>query len=199
MEQYQENIKLDILEKNENMTNYFFFRKYFNNDDIENIKQLAQKYPMIDGNISGIINKNYRTSQIRWLPLNSETQPIYNNLLNLAKRANREMWNFHITSMLDDLQFTEYNSSDEGHYDWHLDFGGRRTSTRKLSMVVQLSDPDDYEGGRLQFMINRDILDAPIEKGTVIFFPSYLMHRVTRVESGMRNSLVCWFHGPPFV
>lgn len=192
-------MEIDFLEKNDNMTNYFFFRKYFNDEQIEEIKEIAKNYKVIDGNVSGFVNKSYRSSQIRWLPLNYETQPIYDKLVKLAKKANKEMWKFHITNMKDELQFTEYNDEDEGHYDWHMDFGGKRSSTRKLSMVVQLTDPEEYEGGRLQFMMNRDIIDAPIEKGTVIFFPSYLMHRVTKVEKGKRNSLVCWFHGPPFI
>lgn len=190
---------MNLLEKNDNMTNYYFYRKYFNDQQVEDIKEIASYYPVIDGNVSGVINKSYRTSQISWIPLDETTKPLYENIIDLTKRANREMWNFHLSSMIDDLQFTEYKAEDEGHYDWHMDFGGNKSSTRKLSMVVQLSDPDEYTGGKLQFMINRDIMSAPKEKGTVIFFPSYLMHRVTEVESGKRNSLVCWFHGPPFV
>jgi PKHD-type hydroxylase len=80
-----------------------------------------------------------------------------------------------------------------------MDFGGYSTSTRKLSMVVQLTDPSEYEGGKLQFMINRSVLDAPNDKGTVIFFPAYLNHRVTQLTKGKRNSLVFWFHGPTFI
>jgi len=199
MEYQEENIKLDLLEKNDNMTNYYFFKRYFTNEQIEGIRELASHYPAIDGNVSGTINKSYRTSEINWIPLNKETHYLYENLLRLAKKANKEMWNFHLSTIKDDLQFTTYKAENEGHYDWHMDFGGERSSTRKLSMVVQLSDPDDYTGGKLQFMINREIINAPNQKGTVIFFPSYLMHRVTKIESGTRNSLVCWFHGPPFV
>lgn len=194
-----EEVKLDLLEKNDNMTNYYFFRNYFNDEQIGNIKEIAEMFPVIDGNVSGKIDKSYRTSSITWIPLNEMTKPLYESLLKLMKKANKDMWKFHITDMKDSLQFTEYLAEENGHYDWHLDFGGGRSSTRKLSMVVQLSDPDEYVGGKLQFMINRDIIDAPMGKGTVIFFPSYLMHRVTRVESGRRNSLVCWFHGPPFI
>jgi len=194
----KENIKLDFLEKNENMTTYYYYKRFLSDEQIEEIKRVAQNYSIIDGNVSGVINKSYRSSQIRWIPLNKETHPIYETFLNLAKKANQDMWNFTITDMLDELQFTEYRAEDEGHYDWHMDFGGRRTSTRKLSMVVQLTDPEEYKGGKLQFFLNRDIITAPKEKGTVIFFPSYLTHRVTKIEEGTRNSLVCWFHGPPF-
>jgi len=48
-------------------------------------------------------------------------------------------------------------------------------------------------------MINRSIITAPRDKGTVLFFPSYLTHRITNITKGVRNSLVSWFHGPTFV
>ena len=191
-------MEIDILEKNENLTNFYFFRKYLKNEEIDKIKIIAKNYNEIDGNVSGQIVESYRKSKIRWLPINDETKEIYEKLVKLAKNANKEMWNFHLSSIVDFLQFTEYSGDEEGHYDWHMDIGGRASSTRKLSMVIQLSDPGEYEGGKLQFMINRQIIEAPVEKGTVIFFPSYLLHRVTKVEKGWRNSLVCWFHGPPF-
>lgn len=190
---------LNLLEKNENLTNFYFFRRCLKNEEIENLKKISDNYPTIDGNVSGQIVESYRKSKIKWLPYNDETQEIYDKLINLAKKANNEMWKFHITNVIDQLQYTEYRSEEDGHYDWHMDIGGYSSSTRKLSMVVQLTNPEEYEGGKLQFMINRQIIDAPVEKGTVIFFPTYLLHRVTKIESGLRNSLVCWFHGPPFV
>jgi PKHD-type hydroxylase len=39
---------------------------------------------------------------------------------------------------------------------------------------------------------------APREKGTVIMFPSYLLHRVTPVTKGVRKSLVLWVGGTTF-
>ena len=190
---------MNLLEKNENMTNYYFFRSALKADEIEEIHNIAATCQEIDGNVSGKIDKTYRRSKIKWIKNNDSTHHIYKRLTDLMKSANKEMWNFHITTLEDNLQFTEYNADDQGHYDWHMDFGGYSTSTRKLSMVVQLTDPSEYEGGKLQFMINRSVLDAPNDKGTVIFFPAYLTHRVTQLTKGKRNSLVLWFHGPTFI
>ena len=111
------------------------------------------------------------------------------------------MWLFHITNIKDKIQLSEYKadpSGKNGHYDWHMDVG-ETASTRKISMSIQLTGESDYDGGDLEFMIHRSIIKAPREKGTVIFFPSYLTHRVTKVTRGTRRSLVFWFHGPPFV
>ena len=190
---------MSLLEKNENMVNYYFFRGVLKDDEIEEIHKIAATIEPIDGNISGEIDKSYRISKIKWLENNETTQDIYARLTGLMKTANKDMWSFHITTIEDSLQYTEYNANEQGHYDWHMDFGGHNSSTRKLSMVVQLTDPAEYEGGTLEFMINRSILEAPKDKGTVIFFPSYLTHRVTQITKGKRNSLVFWFHGPTFI
>ena len=63
---------------------------------------------------------------------------------------------------------------------------------------MQLSSPDEYEGGEMQFMINQNIITAPKEKGTAIIFPSFALHRVTKVTSGSRKSIVGWIAGPPY-
>jgi PKHD-type hydroxylase len=192
----------DFLIKNDNLTNYYYYKNQLNDEDIEKIIQISKNYKQIDGNVSNEINYDYRKSKIIWLPLNDETKFIYEKIVNLVKDANHNMWNFHITNLVDDLQLSEYNDGSEGeepgHYDWHMDFG-KNSSTRKISISVQLSESNDYEGGDLEFMIHRSIIKAPREKGTVILFPSYITHRVTKVTKGTRKSLVIWFHGPPFV
>ena len=67
--------------------------------------------------------------------------------------------------------------------------------TRKISMSLVLSDPDEYEGGQLE--IWGKSIDV-YKKGSIIFFPSWMPHRVTPVTKGTRYSLVMWFIGAPF-
>ena len=69
---------------------------------------------------------------------------------------------------------------------------------RKLSVVVQLSNSNNYSGGQLEFKET----EAPSQfstQGSIIVFPSYLQHRVTEVTEGVRYSLVCWAEGPRWV
>ena len=188
-----------LLEKNDNMTNYYYFNGLLGEEEIDNIRNIAKRYDEIRGNVSGIVDDSYRRSNIRWIPDDETTVGLYDRFIGLMRTANRDMWGFHISGMEDDLQYTEYDGEYKGFYDWHMDFGGHSSSTRKISMVVQLSDPGEYEGGELQFWVNRGVIDAPRERGTVIFFPSYLTHRVNPVVKGHRETLVCWFHGPAFV
>jgi PKHD-type hydroxylase len=104
------------------------------------------------------------------------------------------MWNFNLSHFKEDLQLGQYIEG-EGHYDWHMDVG-ENASTRKLSVSIQLSDPEEYEGGELNFFINRNEIKAPKTKGTVVIFPSFFMHKVSMVTKGVRKSLVIWVHGP---
>ena len=64
-------------------------------------------------------------------------------------------------------------------------------SSRKLSFSLQLSNEDDYEGGELQFLSDENIsYYAPKKRGTLVIFDSRSRHRVTKVRSGVRRSLV---------
>jgi PKHD-type hydroxylase len=188
----------NFVKENNNIVNYYYFKNVFTNEEIDNIINMSQKYDNIDATVSGTVDTTYRNSKIKWLPLSDETNFIYQKVFDLIKNANENMWNFNISFFKEDIQISEYNHEYEGHYDWHMDFG-TNASTRKLSISIQLSDPEEYEGGELNFQIHKTILKAPNQKGTAIVFPSYLLHRVTKVTKGTRRSLVCWIHGPPFV
>ena len=116
------------------------------------------------------------------------------------------------------MQYTEYGEGE--YYHWHNDDGISRCLTnkdaltssnnigdtkklldgehvRKLSFSIQLSGPKDYVGGELQFLgDNGETFFAPKQKGSIIVFDSRTKHRVLKVKSGIRRSLVGWVVGP---
>ena len=99
------------------------------------------------------------------------------------------------------IQYGVYKPS--GHYTWHKDadlFAAENKpdlTLRKLSVTVQLSEPDDYEGGELQLQgPDGDLYTCPKERGTIIVFDSRTLHRVRPIKSGVRKSLVGWVNGP---
>jgi len=112
-----------------------------------------------------------------------------------AMHANRECnWEYHVTGR-ENIQFAEYGP--EQHYDWHTDtfaLAGKPTD-RKITVVCLLND--EFEGGKFQVRLYNDYT-APLEKGTIIAFPSILEHRVIPVTSGIRYSATMWFNGPRF-
>ena len=83
-------------------------------------------------------------------------------------------------------------------YNKHMDFNGdqeTKSHTRKLSMSVQLSDENTYDGGDLIIYFGGKHFISPRVKGSVIVFDSRLTHEVTPISRGERYSLVKWFHG----
>jgi len=143
-----------------------------------------------------IYDDNLRQSSVSFIPENADSQWIYKRIGDLAAAVNRQAFGFDLSGFHETLQLARYGKGD--FFDWHLDFGPGESSFRKLSVSVQLSDPDDYEGGDLEFMINQNVVSMPRTKGTIIIFPSFIMHRVTPITRGTRESLVAWIAGPPF-
>ena len=137
-----------------------------------------------------------RKSSVMFIKDTDENDWIYRKLAEIAMKTNNERYWFDLLGFHQELQLTRYTVGD--FFEWHLDFGAGGISARKLSMTIQLSDPKDYEGGDLQFMINDKIVTAPREKGTIIIFPAFCMHRVTPITKGVRHSIVGWVTGPPF-
>jgi PKHD-type hydroxylase len=143
-----------------------------------------------------------RRSEIRWVNTFDESHKfIVDTLWNFATDANRDHYGFDL-NYLRDIQYTTYRAEDNAKYDWHQDtFWLNPTANhRKISMVIQLTDPSDYEGGEFQIDPEFGILDQSVikQRGTVLAFPSFLRHRVTPVTAGVRRSLVCWVEGPKF-
>jgi PKHD-type hydroxylase len=140
-----------------------------------------------------------RESEARWIPLQNDTTWIYDRFAFIVRQLNGQFFNFDISGFVEDFQYTTYYGDKKGHYDWHVDMGNSSNSSpRKLSLVMQLSDPDEYEGGELQLMSSADPMTIEKKKGFIVVFPSYMLHKVTPVTSGTRKSLVIWIAGPPF-
>lgn len=144
--------------------------------------------------------KKVRNSNVVWL----NEKWLYNLLTPYVESANTNAgWNFQFEKS-ENIQFTIYNKNQ--YYDWHTDAGVDFPIYRKLSMTVQLSDPNDYEGGDLEFDL-RNQTKSPTniihsselrEQGTICVFPSFVWHRVTPVITGKRYSLVMWTYGQKF-
>lgn len=166
-------------------------------DVIEAIKQRAEEVAFQNATIFSGEEKNddIRRSQVKWLSHDNATKQF---LWQYIQQANRNAFGFNIDN-LGDIQYTEYDETDEGHYDWHHDINWSQDKAydRKLSITVQLTDGSEYEGGQFEFseVANPDP-GASKKLGTVLVFPSYLKHRVTPVTKGKRISLVGWFEGP---
>jgi PKHD-type hydroxylase len=122
---------------------------------------------------------------------------LFELMRDIGSSMNERHFGFDLTCV-DDVLLLEYSADDAGHYDWHADFVARPIC-RKLSLCIQLSPPDDYEGGQLELMLSQtNRIVALRERGCGLMFPSWQLHRVTPVARGVRRSLVTWLSGPEF-
>lgn len=120
---------------------------------------------------------------------------VYDKLNQLVWDAN-QFYQYDLVGFMEEMQLLHYGEDiNGGHYDLHQDHGAGALSTRKLTIIVQLSDPSEYEGCQTEIVCSGW---APQNKGDVVIFPSYTPHRVTPLTKGNRNALVVWVNGPPF-
>ena len=138
--------------------------------------------------------ENYRKASAAWIAPDADTRWIYERIATMIAKLNG-WYRYELFGFLEPLHFIRYDEG--GKFDWHLDCGGDRTCTRKLSVTVQLTPPDDYAGGGLEFCPQGELHRSRYH-GAATVFPSMLAHRVTPIERGVRHSIVAWIHGPSF-
>jgi PKHD-type hydroxylase len=181
-----------------NFAEFVYYQGLFLPHEVDRILNFWDEEKTIKATVSGEeeYDDELRKSSVMFIENNQENEWIYSKLAGLAINCNNERYYFDLLGFHQELQLTRYSKGD--YFDWHLDFGNGEISARKLSMTIQLSDPDDYEGGDLEFMINQKIVKAPRAKGTIVIFPSFIIHRVTPITKGTRQSIVGWVSGPPY-
>lgn len=174
----------------------------FSDDQIKDIIRIGESLIPKEAVIGGgpennTVNNQLRKSKTSWIPLNNDSSWLYDKLAYICRQLNGQFYDFDLDGFVEDFQYTVYDASGD-HYTWHIDKGFIDGAPRKLSLVLQLSDPDEYEGGNLEFFAAPEIIQAKKQKGLVYAFPSWVLHRVSPVTSGIRRSLVVWVSGPKF-
>lgn len=162
------------------------------------LSHLLDQQPLADAGLAGGRQvARVRTCQSLWLDDDTDTAWLFKRLAALAASVNREKFDFAL-SHFEGLQLLRYPAGS-GHYGWHIDRAATGAAARrKLSFSIQLSAPDAYQGGRLQFNGDGHVRTAPSAQGGAILFPSYVLHRVGLVKNGQRDALVGWLQGPDF-
>lgn len=175
-------------------TNYYTFTEAFTPEEIMWVENLASLYEYTKASTISDSDESVRKSKIKWIHHNIESHWLYEKLIKMAEEANEALWKFDLRGVVDSIQYTEYEE-DGGHYDWHVDIGPATINHRKISMVVQLSQADDYEGGELMLWNGQIPTVAPKGIGNIMVFPAFMLHKVTPMTKGKRKSLVFWLGG----
>lgn len=184
-----------------------YFKSYISKDVCEKIINESKEYLEAGNGVVGLnsdagagVNTEYRRSTVRFaIESDWRFKYVFDILWKTALEANKDFFNIHITK-LDFFQVAEYDASYKGEYKEHHDVFWLNDDPfyhRKLSCIIQLSDPNSYEGGEFEITDTMNPIDADTkEQGTVIFFPSFLRHKANPVTKGTRYSVAAWFEGP---
>lgn len=183
-----------------------YFKSFFSQNECREILELSASIPFQDSKV-GLGSKSTTDSEVRKSKIkfiqsdNKNFKFLFDSLWSTALQANKDFFNFHITK-LDYIQLAEYDESYQGEYKEHRDvffINDDPFFHRKLSCVVQLSDPHSYIGGDLEFTdhgIPSPNQEDIKQQGSIIFFPSLLYHKANKVTKGKRYSIAAWFDGP---
>lgn len=180
----------------------FFHKNTLNNKVIDKITNYVDTLSEEQGTLhQGEESNSVRKSSLKWIFRNQQSEWIYDTLSSIVDPVNNSVFQFKLSS-IDTIQYTQYHKSGD-KYDFHVDMAPgskfEKNLVRKLSMIIQMSDEHEYEGGDVEFMSGKLYNDiAPKAKGSIIIFPAFTMHKVDPILSGKRNSLVVWFMGPKF-
>ena len=184
-----------------NFASVTWWDNVFTNDELDYLQQLS-KTAVDKGEIGGKdakspgkLKQDLRRTYIEWLHYSKKDHWVFEKISSVIKSVNEQYFGFDINGLTEPIQLTNYKSEERGTYGWHSDRGP--PEIRKLSFIMQLSDPEEYEGGELQLNTGA-IMNVPKKRGYIIIIPSFVLHQVTPVTKGSRQSLVSWISGPEF-
>lgn len=141
---------------------------------------------------------NHRVGYVHLIPNDWRTHEVYSLLWSVARDAAERHYRLAVSGITRMPHYVEYHAGF-GHFHWHDDYSHEREDApRKLTVVIQLSDGHDYEGGDFEVFGAR-VETAPRTLGSIYCLPSFVPHRVTPVTAGVRAVLVAWIAGPRLV
>lgn len=149
-----------------------------------------KKEPPVIGGGTGNIDKKIRDTERVLLPQNVG---IGATLTATGINANHYWWQYAVTHA-NQTELLIYKP--DGHYTAHVDTFHQHGEARKLTVLTFLND--DFEGGKFFLNATGTPYYPPQKKGTVLVFPSYMVHGVEPVTKGVRYSCVTWIVGPYF-
>ena len=146
------------------------------------------------GETSSEKNEQYRNTSIQFLSSNHWMEKILSNIADIGNKQCK--WNYLISEN-EQIQFAKY--TEKQLYNWHTDtfLLGLKPLDRKITVVCLLNDPKEFLGGEFKVRLYQEYI-APLQKGSVVAFPSILEHCVTPVISGVRYSATMWLNGEKF-
>jgi PKHD-type hydroxylase len=180
----------------------------FNDDELNKLINLCDDSLLERAGTIGEQNADQtrliRRSKVKFIERDCASSWIFDRFNDVGAKLNEQFYGFNLYGY-DSFQYTVYEGTDQGEYNWHMDMelgGSTMELTRKMTMVLLLSEQGkDFLGGDFEVtMGNQNTPDrVDTRKGRIVAFPSFLLHRVKPITMGVRKSIVIWITGPKFI
>ena len=131
-----------------------------------------------------LLDENQNIGELNKQKRNSETAKI-KDLEKIKSFLLPRLKELNIKNLPDNTRVLRYKKGS--FFSPHTDRIGL-FGNRKLTLIIQLSEKDSYEGGVL--IINNNPISKQI--GNLVLFDSGVIHEVTKLSSGERFVLVSW-------
>lgn len=182
-----------------NITSPTVYKDAFSKDIIKSLKDNISNIPYsLNGGVfdyktnEPLIDKNF-SRRIYNIENNDKTLPFFITLKKYINQVN-DKYKFNIQE-INNVLYCSFPLGSK--LQWHLDVGPDSNINRKISFTIFCND--NYKGGELQFYLSDlEKITFPALKGTIIFFPSFLLHRVTSILEGTRDVIIGFIEGEPF-
>jgi PKHD-type hydroxylase len=174
---------------------YAFWNNAFSKEECQTIINIAKDKGLIKGKTKE--ESDVRDSKVSWLYPVDNIDWVFRRVTDITLNLNERFFKFDLFGINEGFQFTNYEAPS-GKYGKHVD-RSTNLAVRKLSISIQLTNSEEYEGGELKLYDGEEegtVMSK--EQGTLIIFPSYVLHEVMPVTKGERNSLVTWVTGKQF-
>ena len=181
-------------ERRKSFPYYVYWNGVFSDCELNDFENICDTYDRERALTIGANNQEeiekVRKSEVCFINRNDKTSWIFDRFNNAINNINQEFYGFELNGY-EAFQYTVYNSNDQGKYDWHMDTvmgfmpDNNMDEIRKLTCVMLLKDPvKDFSGGEFELNISNEecpMTPPEMKKGTIIAFPSFLIHRVKPV------------------
>jgi len=190
---------MTYLFENQDISKFAYIEDVFSKEECESIVAIGTEIGTVDAKVITdqiiSVDEKFRISKNCLVPYTANTDWLYKQLALASIHLNEKFFHFDLAGFIEGFQFAQYFAPD-GKFARHTDCV-TLTIPRKLSISVQLSEENSYEGGDLELDYG-EAIKMPRKQGTVIAFPSFAVHEITPVTAGERCSLVAWVSGPVF-
>lgn len=203
-----EKISNNIVQRVQGINSQIYWHPFFSNEDIERIIQTCTAKELQGSTVSQdkpSVNNQVHTSNVNFHYYDESNAWIFDRINFGIDDINAKFYNFDLHGY-NYFQYSEYLGTEKGKYDFPMDLFTNEESllvplTRKLSAVILLSELGvDFECGEFQINLSCEekLHTLEMRKGSLIVFPSFIIHRAAPVTKGIRRSLALWVEEPKF-